>query len=135
MPGALRASVRPLPDDVAGRLVVADPEVPVGVLRAERRVDRAGLTRAAGANAVAPHDLRVVAAVLAGVARVLGVVVEARLARPGGHGVRDGGARRRACGDVLATVSASRVVLVGAPVGPVLRDGGRGRRPGEIRQR
>src|SRR5712664_975912 len=123
-------------DHVAGRLVVADPEVPVGRLRAERRVGVAEPMRASGADGVAPDDLRVVAAVLSRSAGVVRVVVVAHLARPGAHHVGNSPPpRRSAGGDVLAAGPPAGVVLIVAVVGPPLRDLGGARGPGERRQR
>src|SRR5205814_6579674 len=92
--------------------------------------------RASGAQRVAPDDLVVVAALLAGSAGVGGVVVVLRLARPGGDDVRRGPVTGwRAGGDVLPTLTAAGVVLVVAAVGPGLGDGGRAGGPRQRRQR
>src|SRR2546428_8768478 len=77
-----------LADPVAGRLVVADPEVPTaGWRRRERPVRVADLVRASDADAVAPDQLRVVPALLSGGAGIRRVVVILRLARPRPHDV------------------------------------------------
>src|SRR5436309_1627658 len=134
---ARRASVWFLPDPVARRLVVADPEVPASARgRRERPVDGADAVRASGAQRVAPDELRVMAALLAGSAGVRRVVVVLHLAGPGGDDVR----RRpmagwRAGGDVLAALTPAGVVLIVAAGGPGLRNSSRVRRPGQRRQR
>src|SRR5207245_8907638 len=82
--GAL-SLVRLLPDPVARRLVVADPEVPASARgRRERPVDGADAVRASGAQRVAPDELRVLAALLAGTAGLRSVVVCLHLAGTGG---------------------------------------------------
>src|SRR5207253_5842258 len=122
--------------EVARRLVIADPEVPRGKLRSEGRVGLASPARAADPLRVAPDHLRVVATLLPRCAAIARVVVILRLACPGGGRVREGPTVCRGAGrDVLATVSASRVVLVHAPVRPGLRYAGGFRRPGERRKR
>src|SRR5207245_5532803 len=118
-----RRSVRLLPDAVARRLVVADPEVPTARRgRRERPVRVADLVRASDADAVAPDELRVVAALLSRSTGVRGVVVVLRLARPRRHDVaRRPVAGRRAGRDVLAALTAPRIVLIRAAIGPRLR--------------
>src|SRR5207245_733523 len=122
--------------EVAGRLVIADPEVPRRKLRSEGRVGLASPARAADPLRVAPDHLRVMATLLPGGAAIARVVVILRLARPGGGCVREGPPVCRGAGrDVLATVAASRVVLVHAAVRPRLRHGGGFRRPAERENR
>ena len=117
-------SVGLLPDPVAGRLVVADPEIPIGILRAERRIRAARAVRATDASRVAPDDLRVVPAVLPRRTGVRRVVVVGHFARPGGdHALRIERPRRSVRRDVLSAHAAARVVGVVAAIRPRLRDG------------
>ena len=69
------ASIRPPPYDVAGRVVIADPDFSEGV-------PRHGATYV---GRLAPHDLRIVTAYPATGIRV--VIVVARLVGPGGHDI------------------------------------------------
>src|SRR5439155_18133877 len=126
-----------LPDPVARRLVVADPEVPASAgRRRERPVDGADAVRASSAQCVAPDELRVMAALLSGRAGVRRVVVVLHLAGPGGDDVRRPPmAGWRAGGDVLAALTPAGVVLIVAAGGPGLRNSSRVRRPGQRRQR
>src|SRR5256712_11470454 len=125
-----------LADPVAGRLVVADPEVPTaGWRRRERPVRVADLVRASDADAVAPDQRRVVPALLSGGAGIRRVVVILRLARPRRHDVaRRPVAGRSAGGDVLAALTAPRIVLIKAAIGPRLRDARGVRGPGQFRK-
>jgi len=129
--------VRLLPDPIARRLVVADPEVPASARRRrERPVDGADAVRASGAQRVAPDELRVMAALLAGSAGVRRVVVVLHLAGPGGDHVRRRPMSRwGAGGDVLAALTPAGIVLVVAAGSPGLRNRSCVRRPGQRGQR
>src|SRR6185436_5398861 len=97
-------SVGPLPHEVAGGRVLADPQLPVGETAAEGRVLAAGLHGTTQALRGLPDELGVVPAGLPLRARVAGVVVVRRLAGP----VVDGGA------GLLATAGVGGQILAHA---------------------